>query len=249
MATHAQSSKQWTKDSLAELPMEGVFYLRGLEVTRLDTFVDAAYAFVLTLLVISFDEIPSNYLEMIEAIKRIPGFFASFVVLMIFWMSHRGWSRRFGLENRITIFLSLAIIFMILVYVYPLRMVFESMFYWLSDGYFTSSFSIASAAELRGLFVYYSVGFAVMSLLSSLLIFTTLRSKSKLCLSELELVNTRIEFGVWAVCAVLGLISVTIALSVADNHVTLAGFIYFFLYPVILAIEHFIKKRSRTKSG
>jgi hypothetical protein len=41
--------------------------LRGLEVTRLDTFVDAAFAFALTRLVISFDEIPSGISEKLAA--------------------------------------------------------------------------------------------------------------------------------------------------------------------------------------
>ena len=55
MHAYATSSKVWDEESLATVPREGVFRLRGLEVTRLDTFVDAAFAFVLTLLVISFD--------------------------------------------------------------------------------------------------------------------------------------------------------------------------------------------------
>ena len=74
MSTHATASKQWTESELNLLPIENNVRLRGLEVTRLDTFIDAAFAFVLTLLVISFDQIPSNYDEMMVAIKRIPGF-------------------------------------------------------------------------------------------------------------------------------------------------------------------------------
>ena len=60
MNTHATANKLWTEKELEGLTVEDRFRLRGLEVTRLDTFVDAAFAFVLTLLVISFDAIPSN---------------------------------------------------------------------------------------------------------------------------------------------------------------------------------------------
>ena len=89
MSTHATAGKQWTETELDGLTTEDHFRLRGLEVTRLDTFIDAAFAFVLTLLVISFDEIPSTYAEMLAAVKRIPGFAASFAVLMMFWLQLR----------------------------------------------------------------------------------------------------------------------------------------------------------------
>ena len=92
MNTHATAGKQWTEAELDSLTVESQFRLRGLEVTRLDTFIDAAFAFVLTLLVISFDEIPSNYAEMMAAVKRIPAFAASFALLMMFWLPHRRWS-------------------------------------------------------------------------------------------------------------------------------------------------------------
>ena len=42
----------WTEEKLADLPSNNGFRLRGLEATRLDTFVDAAVAFATTMLVI-----------------------------------------------------------------------------------------------------------------------------------------------------------------------------------------------------
>jgi len=69
MTTHATSDKQWTEAELDNLTVEGQFRLRGLEVTRLDTFIDAAFAFVLTLLIISFDELPSTFAELMAAIQ------------------------------------------------------------------------------------------------------------------------------------------------------------------------------------
>ena len=159
MNTHATAGKQWTETELNSLTVESQFRLRGLEVTRLDTFIDAAFAFVLTLLVISFDEIPSNYAEMMAAAKRIPAFAASFTILMMFWLSHRRWSRRYGLENSKTIWPSLALIFVVLVYVYPLRMIFEGWFSGLSGGYLPTSFSITTYDQVRMLFVFYSAGF------------------------------------------------------------------------------------------
>ena len=159
MTTHATSGKQWTASELASLPVEHEFRLRGLEVSRLDTFIDAAFAFVLTLLVISFDEIPSNFAEMVDAMKRIPAFAFSFAALMMFWLAHRRWSRRYGVEDSGTIPVSLAVIFVVLVYVYPLRTISEGLFADLSGGYFPSSFRIRNDDESRGILVFFSAGF------------------------------------------------------------------------------------------
>ncbi|MEO0578969.1 MAG: TMEM175 family protein, partial [Pseudomonadota bacterium] len=153
MTTHASAMRNWTPAELDELIVEEEFRLRGLETTRLDTFIDAAFAFVLTLLVISFDDIPSNRDELMQAVRSVPAFGASFAVLMAFWISHRTWSRRYGLENPNTLRLSLTLIFIVLVYVYPLRAIFEAMFAGLSNNYLPTSFGISDYLTLRTLFV------------------------------------------------------------------------------------------------
>ena len=51
--------------------------LRGNNMTRIETFVDAAFAFAFTMLVISIDEIPSSPLELFELSKYIPAFILS----------------------------------------------------------------------------------------------------------------------------------------------------------------------------
>ena len=244
MTTHASAGKQWTETELAELTVEDEFRLRGLEVTRLDTFIDAAFAFVLTLLVISFDEIPSNYSEMLVAIKRIPGFAASFAILMMFWLNHRRWSRRYGLENPKTISLSLALIFVVFVYVYPLRMIFEAMFAAFSGGYLSSSFQIETIVELRGMLVFYSVGFLAMSLLISLLFRAAMRSSDLLALNQIERQKTRLGMHAWAIVAGFGLMSILLALVLPDTWVSLAGYWYFALFPAMRLYGYLASRRN-----
>lgn len=229
MSTHAAAGKQWTEAELDGLMVEGQFRQRGMEVTRLDTFVDAAFAFVLTLLVISFDEIPANYPEMLEAAKRIPGFAASFAVLMMFWLQHRRWSRRYGLESFKTIVQSLTLIFVVLVYVYPLRMIFEGMFANLSGGLLPTSYQIENYNELRMIFVFYSVGFLAMSLLVSQLYRTAMNSSESLALNQIELRKTRVAMHTWLLAAGFALASILVALAAPDTWVQAAGYMYFAL--------------------
>ena len=116
------------EDDIKRLPRQNDFYLRGLETTRLETFTDAAFAFAITMLVISVGDIPHTYNELILALKGTPAFLASFTAILLFWSGHRKWSRRFGLEDGRSIILSFALIFVMLVYVYPLRLLFSALF-------------------------------------------------------------------------------------------------------------------------
>ena len=75
------------------------FLERGGTVTRLEAFVDAAFAFSVTLLVISLDTIPESIPAMLEALRGIPAFAASFAQIALFWAAHVTWSRRFGLDD------------------------------------------------------------------------------------------------------------------------------------------------------
>lgn len=224
------------------LTVEDQFRLRGLEATRLDTFIDAAFAFVLTLLVISFDEIPSSYADMLVAAKRIPAFAASFAMLMVFWLRHRRWSRRYGLENSETILLSLTLILVVLVYVYPLRAIFELMFYSISGGYLTSGFGIGTYDEARGILVFYSGGVLVMSLLFNQLYRATIRRSTSLALNQIELRITKVNMHVWALVASFALLSILLALVVADAWVPVAGYMYFALFAV-MSIPSFLDRR------
>jgi len=55
------------KHELSRLPNKDGFRLRGLEMTRLETYSDTAFAFATTLLVISVGSLPGSYQELIIA--------------------------------------------------------------------------------------------------------------------------------------------------------------------------------------
>ena len=90
------------------------FKNRGAEMTRLESFVDAAFAFAVTLLVIGGgDNIPANYAEFLVAMQQVPAFALCFASLAFFWYAHHMWSRRFGLDDPMSTFLSLMLIFVV----------------------------------------------------------------------------------------------------------------------------------------
>ena len=56
--------------------------------TRLETFIDAAFAFAISMLVIAAQQIPDNIRTLLAAFKNVPTFVCSIAVLGIFWRGH-----------------------------------------------------------------------------------------------------------------------------------------------------------------
>src|SRR5947207_7137223 len=148
-------------DSLRRL---GGFRLRGMEMTRLETFIDAAFAFAISMLVIAAQQIPDNIQALLEAFKNVPTFVCSITVLGIFWRGHWLWSRRYGLEDGGSILISWTMIVTILILIYPLKAIFGAMWYLLSNGQVGPPFSLhTTESQARTIFAIYALGLIAIS--------------------------------------------------------------------------------------
>ncbi|KAA3656961.1 MAG: DUF1211 domain-containing protein [Calditrichaeota bacterium] len=215
-----------TENKLKHVPVINGFRMRGMDMTRMETFTDAAFAFATTLLVISVGTIPTNYEELVLALKGVPAFAASFASITYFWVGHRKWSRRYGLEDGQTTFLSLALIFVMLVYVYPLKIIFSALFYWISGGWLPTSFTITKGQQLLTIFIIYGIGYAALSMMILLLYRHALQLKDALELNALEHLQTRSEIVFYAIQAGTGIASVLIAWLAPPQIGVFAGFAY-----------------------
>lgn len=189
------------------------FRIRGAQPTRVDAFVDAAFAFAVTLLVISIGHVPTSIGELVQAMRGVPAFAASFFVIARLWQSHRHWSRRYGLEDAYGTRLSLALVFIVLVYVYPLRMVAELTLAGISQGVLTETpIEITSVADLRTLYTVFGLGYAVSATIFLLLHQHALNLADALDLSASERIRTQIVRTRWLAVLVISLSSTLLAL-------------------------------------
>ena len=189
------------------------FRERGASVTRLEAFVDAAFAFAVTLLVISLGAIPATMSAMLDALKGVPAFAASFAQIMMFWAAHATWSRRFGLDDIGSTMLSLLLVFLVLVYVYPLKILFASFFFWISGGWLPQVSLIESLHDLRMMFVMYGIAFGTLSICLALLNLQALRStRVTPPLDEYERAEAKGEVVRWWFAAGVALLSIAVAL-------------------------------------
>jgi len=188
------------------------FTERGHQVTRLEAFVDAAFAFAVTMLVISFDAIPSNAEELITAFKAIPAFAASFAMVVMFWYAHNVWSRRYGLDDGVSIWLSLLLVFLVLVYVFPLRLVFASGFAWISNQWLPSIYQIETLDDLRLMFITYACSFISLCSVIALLYRRAGSLAERIELSSRERQLTRIDELRFWLMALVGVLSLIVAM-------------------------------------
>lgn len=191
---------------------EDGFFHRGAEVTRIEAFVDAAFAFAITLMVISIDQIPDSIGALRQALKAIPSYAASFLLIALFWRGHADWSRRYGLDDRISQRLSLLLVFLVLIFIYPLRMVFDALFSWISGGWLPTTFTLEGVSDLRLMFAVFALAFGSMGLASGLLYLHAWRRREAIGLDALERDLTRHAMLRWAIIPLFSLASLALAL-------------------------------------
>lgn len=184
---------------------------RGGLVTRQEAFVDAAFAFAVTLLVISFDAIPDSLSALKTALKGVPAFAMSFVQIALFWRAHVTWSRRYGLDDTLSTVLSLALVAMVLVYVYPLKILFGTFFSWITDGWIPWTLTVTSYRDILDMFVIYGVAFASLALCMAALYARAWHLRGALGLDVEETVATAGSVAVWGWACVVGLASIATA--------------------------------------
>lgn len=168
----------------------------------------------MTLLVVSGDHIPASIEELVRAMKSIPAYAASFLLIMRFWTSHADWSRRYGLDDAVSRYLSLLLVFLVLIFVYPMKMVFSTLFNAVSQGYFPANFTLTSLTELPVMFATFAVAFGAMALVMAALHGHAWRQRIALGLSLDELANTRLAMLDWALVAAVAVVSIVLAWAV-----------------------------------
>ena len=233
--------------NLDALPQRRGFRLRGIQPTRLETFIDAAFAFAISMLVISAQQIPDNITELLAAFRHVPTFVCSIGVLGIFWWGHWLWSRRYGLEDGVSIMISWALIVTILIYIYPLKAIFGSMWYYLTSGRVGQMLgSATTASQARTIFATFALGFVTIVVEILLLYFRAWQLRDALQLNGREKMMTRAELSGWTLPAVIGLLSLILALTLPIEAIPWCGWVYFSLAILVPLHRQFYRRKLKT---
>lgn len=219
-----------TQSFLDSCPHEKGYIMRGEAMTRIETFVDAAFAFAFTMLIISIDEIPKSVVELFNTSKDIPAFLVSCMNIGAIWYAHSIFSRRYGLQDSRTVLLSLSLVMLVLIFIYPLKLVFMGFFSWVSDGYLSSGLHSMTQGQLADLFVFFALGLLSYSIISLLMIKNVLKQADNICLTNYEKYVCQTEVFYWLIYIFVSLVSIILAKTLNNMWVTTSGFIYFSIF-------------------
>lgn len=183
---------------------------RRHEVSRLEAFSDAAFAFALTLLVVSLD-VPKSYAELMRTMRGFPSFACCFALLVWIWHEHNMFFRRYGLQDAWTVFLNGLLLFVVLFYVYPLKFMFDSMFAMFAPG--TSQVVTMTLSQLWRASALYGFGFVVLFTMFALLYRHAYNKRDELMLTPLEVFDVKMYAGHHLVSAMVGVVAVVAALA------------------------------------
>src|SRR5438309_11184958 len=231
---------------LDALPRLRGFRLRGMQMTRLETFIDAEFAFAISMLVIAAQQIPDNIQALLAAFKNVPAFVCSIAVLGIFWRGHWLWSRRYGLEDSVSILISWAMIVTILIFIYPLKAIFGAMWYFISSGQIGQPFSLhTTVSQARTIFAIYALGLIAISAEVLLLNLRAWQLREPLRLNAREELMTRGELSGWSIPVGVGLVSLVFALTLPAEQIQWSGWVYLSMIILVPLHHHYLKRRIR----
>jgi uncharacterized membrane protein len=201
---------------------------RRHEISRLEAFSDAVFAFALTLLVVSLD-VPNSYDELMKLMAGFVPFAASFALLSWIWYEHAIFFRTYGLQDAWTTTLNAVLLFVVLFYVYPLKFLFTAAFTFFIP--LLGSGITIRPPQLARIFAIYGMGFVVLFSMFGMLYLQAYCKRHELTLTPLEIFDVRASGGAHLVSAGVGVVATAIALFAPVPLSLFSGFTYFLMGP------------------
>jgi uncharacterized membrane protein len=185
---------------------------RKHRISRLEEFSDAVFGFALTLLVLS-SSVPRSYPELVDLLRGLPAFACCFALLVWIWYEHDAFFERYPMNDVATLLLNSALLFSVLIYVYPLKFMFEAFMQQVFKlGPVTNHVAPMSLEELARASTVYGLGFFVLTGLFALLYLNAYRLRTELGLTTLQAFDARSMAGHHLVSASVGLFAALFAL-------------------------------------
>jgi hypothetical protein len=202
---------------------------RRRDVSRVEGFSDAVFGFAVTLLVVSL-EVPKSVDDLLAMMRGLPAFAMSFALLFQIWWRHYRFFRAYDLEDTPVITLTAALLFVVLLYVYPLKFLWSSFFMQFVGAPRAAAMLPRDAAWI--VFAIYGAGVAAAFTVLAAMYGHAYRRREDLELTPLETVDTREAIYRNLALAGIGALSVVVAMLsrvFAPGLVGFAGYVYFLI--------------------
>lgn len=169
------------------------FRWRGGDVTRIENLSDIVFALSLSLIAVASGP-PATFTELMGIFRGGFAFAFGFAILLLIWNYHYIYFRRYGLSDQKTVFLNALLLFVVLMFVYPLRFLADFIFE-LIPAFFTNFDTVARMVggieNGEKLLIIYSFGYAAVFLIIAGLYGHAASKRDVLELDDTEFLLTR----------------------------------------------------------
>ena len=231
--------------------MANQFKIRSESPSRLENFSDAVFAFSITLLMISL-EVPKNFTQILELSDELIAFAVTIIPLFIIWQQHRLFFRRYGLDDNKILILNTSLLFIVLIFIFPLK--FLSLFlvrFYSSIVFGTQTVfgTMINGEQVPMLMVYYGMGALGLVFVFSRFYKHALNKKVELELSPYELRHTEYYKRLFTHLCFIPIISIVFVLAIMFFNITIAsigsGMLYALTGVVFIINQRWLKKVTR----
>ncbi len=236
-----------------EVGLDPNFRYRGKTQTRIETLSDACFALAITLLVLS-SNVPTSFDSLKASLADIIPFGVCITLISVIWYQHYLFFLKYGLQDKSVVLINTFLIFLILVFVYPLKFLFKVIFQ-LYVGLFSGDTAyikvlftdVIRLEDTASLMIIYGMGSSLIFLTLAAFYWHANRRKEELALDPYEIASTRTGLYINLAMGLIPLFSAFIALlDLFGRHTfTASGFAYF-LYPILMPILG--RKRGRIEN-
>lgn len=216
------------RNKAAKLSRAANIVWRSHEPSRLETFSDAVFGFALTLIIVSI-EVPQSFNDLLETMRGTISFAVCFAALFQIWNSQNIFFRRYGMKDKHTVILNAMLMFVVLIYAYPLK--FLSILLLQRHTYILNGHQLPMifSRQVPSLIMIYGAGFSVIYLLFTLMHFNALKYKNELNMAPIEVFETKTLAYINLICFCIGLFSISLAAILPLQYTGVSGLVYFLI--------------------
>jgi uncharacterized membrane protein len=180
---------------------------------------------------------------MMNSVRALPAFAASFAILLMIWQEHHNFFRRYGVHDGVTIWLNGLLLFVVLFYVYPLKFLM-TMLIGPNGVLFGRRPQGVSDADVPGLMLMYAIGFMALFLILAALHWRALSCLRDAPEAGVDLRLLRMHLGGCLVYVSIGVLSIVL-MKVLPYRIGFAasGFVYSFIGPAHYVYYRFLVPR------
>jgi uncharacterized membrane protein len=201
---------------------------RGIPLHRIESFSDAVFAFAVTLLVVSL-EVPHSAHDLFQTMHGFVAFGICFTFLAAFWYEHSWFFKTYPLNDPVTVALNVLLLFVLLLYVYPLKFLFTllmDMAIW-----HLPNEGIQTLDEFHTLMEIYGLGFLALNVILLLMKINAKRHAAEMELNRSDMAILHGSMARNVANGSVAAVSVLIAAFTQDVGV-FGGFIYALIGPL-----------------